>query len=214
MGKRNKVHSYSYLKCSHGNLTGDGVSPEGGPVFPRLDGQHYLIIAQHCRYLRERQKHVTPKVRSKRFMSLATQKLCELWQKKVLNRVSSSRESFAKQHYIRADSLVVHSQPPARPPQSRLHLIGNPENLDKTNVFSPNLPTGPISLLWLHHFSCQQHGCNSTIGHSKTSWDPSIQRSITILCSPSSSLSFSCLCHLTSTLVFITGTLLSIEARV
>lgn len=65
---------------------------------------------------------------------------------KVLNRVSSSRESFAKQHYIRADFLVVHSQPAARPCQSRLHLISNPENLDKTNVFSPNLLTGPTSL--------------------------------------------------------------------
>lgn len=50
----------------------------------------------------------------------------------MLNRVSSSRESFAKQHYIRADFLVVHSQPAARPCQSRLHLISNPENLDKT----------------------------------------------------------------------------------
>lgn len=67
--------------------------------------------------------------------------------RKLLNRVSSSGESFAKQHYIRADFLVVHSQPAARPRQSRLHLISNPENLDKTNVFSPNLPTGPSSLL-------------------------------------------------------------------
>lgn len=117
---------YTDLKRSHSNPTGNGVPPECGAVFARLDCQHYLVIAQHCWYLNQTQKRVRPKT------SLATQHVST----EALYRVGSSRKSFAQQHDVGADFLVVHSQPAAGPRQPRLHLISDPENLGKTDLFS------------------------------------------------------------------------------
>lgn len=47
-------------------------------------------------------------------------------------RVNSSRKSFSQNHHIWTDFFVVHSQPPAGPCQACLHLISNPQHLDKT----------------------------------------------------------------------------------
>lgn len=133
------MHFYSDLKCSHSNLTGNGVSPERGPMFPRLDCQHDLIIAQHCRYLMSKAKARQPKiVNTSRVLQHIG--VMSLMTPKTLYWVSSSRKSFAKQHYIWADVLVVHGQSAARPRQSRLHLIGNPENLEKTKCLSSCIP--------------------------------------------------------------------------
>lgn len=53
--------------------------------------------------------------------------------KKNAYRVNSSRESFAQNHHIWTDFLVIHSQPSAGSRQARLHLISNPQHLDKTH---------------------------------------------------------------------------------
>lgn len=47
-------------------------------------------------------------------------------------RVNASRKSFAQNHDIWTDFLVVHSQAPAGPCQAGLHLIINPQHLGKT----------------------------------------------------------------------------------
>lgn len=157
------MHFYPDLKCSHSNLTGNGVSPERGAMFPRLDCQHDLIIAQHCRYLSQRQKHVKPKVKIVN-TSGVLQHICvmSLLTTKTLYWVSSSRESFAKQHYIWADFLVVHSQSAACPRQSRLHLIGNPENLDETKCLNSYIPRPFLQSVGLQ-FIDNRHCCHHSL---------------------------------------------------
>lgn len=53
--------------------------------------------------------------------------------KKNAYRVNSSRESFAQNHHIWTDFLVINSQPSAGSCQARLHLISNPQHLDKSH---------------------------------------------------------------------------------
>lgn len=40
------------LKRSYRHLAGDGVAAVGGAVLPGLDGQHDVVVTQHCRHLR------------------------------------------------------------------------------------------------------------------------------------------------------------------
>lgn len=57
-------------------------------------------------------------------------------------RVDSSGQSFAQNHHVWADLLVVHGQPPAGPRQARLHLVVDPQDLDPNRSFS-GVPPNP-----------------------------------------------------------------------
>lgn len=52
--------------------------------------------------------------------------------RRVTHGVDSSRQSFAQNHQIWTDPLVVHSQTPAGPGQARLHLVSDPQHLDES----------------------------------------------------------------------------------
>ncbi|TNN83727.1 hypothetical protein EYF80_005903 [Liparis tanakae] len=58
-------------------------------------------------------------------------------------RVNASRKSFAQNHDIWTDFLVVHSQAAAGPRQAGLHLISNPQHLGKTQSTRPECMSYP-----------------------------------------------------------------------